>query len=73
MPFCRRSSKGVSFAPNVATVMNAGGEGGASYRDGWQSSEKIVGRRPNGFQGLSLNDRTIIFLVNVLDKTVSVG
>lgn len=26
------SSKGVSFAPNVATVMNAGGEGGASYR-----------------------------------------
>ena len=38
-PFCRRSSKGVSFAPNVATVMNSdrsngGGEGGASYRDG---------------------------------------
>ena len=26
----------------------------------------------NDFQGLSLNDRTIIFLVILLDKTVSV-
>ena len=26
-----------------------------------------------GFLGLSLNDRTIIFLVILLDKTVSVG
>ena len=31
------------------------------------------GRRLNGFLGLSLNDRTILFLVNLLDKTVSVG
>ena len=31
------------------------------------------GRRPNGFAGLSLNDRTFLFLVNLLDKTVSVG
>ena len=31
------------------------------------------GRRPNGFLGLSLNDRTILFLlVIILDKTVSV-
>ena len=30
------------------------------------------GRRPNGFLGLSLNDRTILFLVDLLDKTVSV-
>ena len=29
--------------------------------------------RPNGFLGLSLNDRTILFLVISLDKTVSVG
>ena len=27
----------------------------------------------NGFLGLSLNDRTILFLVILLDKTVSVG
>ena len=31
------------------------------------------GRRPNGFLGLSLNDRNIIFLVILLDKSVSVG
>ena len=30
------------------------------------------GRRPNGFLGLSLNDGTIIFLVILLDMTVSV-
>ena len=35
--------------------------------------EHEVGRRPNGFLGLSLNDRTIIFLVILFDKTVSVG
>ena len=34
---------------------------------------KFRGRRPNGFLGLSLNDRTILFLVILLDKTVSVG
>ena len=32
----------------------------------------FLGRRPNGFLRLSLNDRTILFLVIVLDKTVSV-
>ena len=32
-----------------------------------------LGRRSNGFLGLSLNDKTIIFLVILLDKTVSVG
>ena len=31
------------------------------------------GRRPNGFLGLSLHERTILFLVILLDKTVSVG
>ena len=31
----------------------------------------IVGPSPNGFLGLSLNDRTILFLVILLDKTVS--
>ena len=30
------------------------------------------GRRLNGFQGRSMNDRTILFLVILLDKTVSV-
>ena len=43
MLFRCRSSKGVSFAPNVATVMNSDrsnsgvgeAEGGASYRYGW--------------------------------------
>ena len=28
--------------------------------------------RPNGFLGLSLHDRTILFLVVLLDQTVSV-
>ena len=31
------------------------------------------GRRLNGFLRLSLNDGTILFLVILLDKTVSVG
>ena len=35
--------------------------------------EGSKGRRPNGFLGLSLNDRTNLFLVILLDKTVSVG
>ena len=36
-------------------------------------SQGSLGRRLNCFLGLSLNDRTIIFLVILLDKTVSVG
>ena len=31
------------------------------------------GHRPNGFLGLSLINRAILFLVILLDKTVSVG
>ena len=31
------------------------------------------GRRPNGFLGLSLNDMTLLFLVILFVKTVSVG
>ena len=34
--------------------------------------EEKEGRRLNGFLGLSLNDRTILFLVILLDKIVSV-
>ena len=30
----------------------------------------VCGRRPNGFLGLYLNDRTVLFLVILLDKTV---
>ena len=33
---------------------------------------RTKGRRPNGLLGLSLNDRNILFLVILLDKTVSV-
>ena len=33
----------------------------------------IIGRRPNTFLGLSLTERTILFLVILVDKTVSVG
>ena len=29
------------------------------------------GRRPNGFLGMSVNDRTFLFLVIFLDKTAS--
>ena len=32
----------------------------------------LGGRRPDGFLGLSLSDRTIPFIVILLDKTVSV-
>ena len=35
--------------------------------------DRSRGRRPNCFLGLSLNDRTVLFLVILLDKTVSVG
>ena len=31
------------------------------------------GLRPNGFLGLALNDRNILFLMTLLDKAVSVG
>ena len=33
----------------------------------------IGGHRLNGFLGLSLNDRTVLFLLIILDKTVSDG
>ena len=36
------------------------------------AAEEISGRRPNGLLGLSLNYRTILFLVIQLDKTGSV-
>ena len=39
-------------------------------RELWREGK--IGRRLNGFLGLSLNDRTILFLVILLDKTVSV-
>ena len=41
--------------------------------DDFQTCDIIVGRRLNGFLGLSLNDRTILFLILLLDKTVLVG
>ena len=37
------------------------------------SARGIIGRRPNGFLGLSMNDRTILFIVILLAKTLSVG
>ena len=42
-----------------------------SYSGGLKKRKE--GRRPNGFLGLSLNDRTILFLLILVDKTVSVG
>ena len=39
----------------------------------WYWSFSLSGRRPNGFMGMSLIDRTILFLVILLDNTVSVG
>ena len=44
--------------------------------EGGEEEEEVEasrGRRPIGFLGLSLNDRTILFLVILLDRTVSVG
>ena len=37
------------------------------------NEHSTLSRRLNGFLGLSLNDKTILFLVILLDKTVSVG
>ena len=38
-----------------------------------EAHHATLGRRLNGFLGLSLNDRTILFIVILLDKTVSIG
>ena len=35
-----------------------------------QNSPGVIGRRPNGFLGMSLNDRTILFLMFYFHKTV---
>ena len=43
------------------------------WRTEWILFRPFIGRRPNGFLGLSLNDGTILFRVILLDKTVSVG
>ena len=40
---------------------------------GRKNVREVGGRRPNGFQRLSLNGRTILFLEILLDKAVSVG
>ena len=34
---------------------------------------EMKGRRPNGVLGLSLNDRTILFQLTLVDRTISVG
>ena len=39
----------------------------------WRACHAGKGRRLNGLLGLSLSDRTILFLEILLDKTVSVG
>ena len=69
--------------PDVAAVRSrdelpVGGDrqNGALCRAGSTNLSTIVklsGRRLNDFLGLSLNDGTILFLVILLDKTVSVG
>ena len=41
-----------------------------SQKGAWFST---LGRRLNGFLGLSLKDRTILYLAILLDSTVSVG
>ena len=42
-------------------------------RVGQCQSTQVLDRRPNAFLGQSLNDRTILFQVILVDKTVSVG
>ena len=57
-------------------MRKAGRKGGTFLQQHKFNRPQIVqfeGRRPNGFLGLSLNDRTNLFLVILLDKTVSVG
>ena len=46
----------------------------ASMQRGKQLGQQqaTLGRRPNGFLGLSLTDRTILGLVSLFDKTVPV-
>ena len=50
-------------------VNEGGREGG---EEGRGSVMALVDVRPNGFQALSRSDGTILFLVIVLDKAVSV-
>ena len=63
--------------PPAAQVAQGEGGGGPGHQevDGEEAEGALLrwGRRPNGFLGLSLNDRTILFLVILEDKTVSVG
>ena len=43
--------------------------------DGWAAvpRPRLLGHRLNGFLELSLNDKTILFPLILLDKTFSVG
>ena len=69
--------------PDVGGVLVHGGAAFVFGNDATDSkpeycekSEKfadLIGRRLKGFLGLSLNDRTILFLVMLLYKTVSGG
>ena len=53
--------------------MNPAKEPKAVYTGLSQPFNRMKGCRLNGFLGLSLNDRTILSLAILLDKTVSVG
>ena len=59
----RRAERGLGVRVGVRQPM-------ITMTKGHNSDYEIIGRRPNGFLGLSLNGRTILFL---FDKTVSVG
>ena len=43
------------------------------FRKEGKTDNNVTGRCPNGFLGLSLNDWTVLFLVILLDMTLSVG
>ena len=62
----------VGFGRTVRYILFRGNRKGKSGDTETVQTDRL-GLRLNGFLGLSLNDGTILFLVILLDMTVSVG
>ena len=78
MASCLRDSRNFLDSITVETILKGVRENARGPAAGAALAVVIAllypgGRRPNGFLGLSFNVRTILFLVILLDKTVSVG
>ena len=73
---CEFPIQHLSALPNSVRKQGRAGAAELIYdARGWiqRNAHSRADRRLDGFLGLSLNGRTILFLVILLDKTVSVG